>query len=66
MQSLNIFGSTWHVPFPANVLANRTEITLDPAEPSEYEGIPYPFGLDPIWQLATNKVGPSGSWPSTR
>lgn len=30
---------------------------LDPKDPRQYFGDPYPFGVDPTWQSATNKIG---------
>lgn len=29
---------------------------LDPTNDKQYEGAPYPFGLDPMWQISTNKI----------
>ncbi|KAH0510135.1 V-type proton ATPase 116 kDa subunit a isoform 4 [Microtus ochrogaster] len=31
-------------------------LQLDPAIPGVYSGNPYPFGIDPIWNLASNKL----------
>jgi len=55
-KALNLFGSSWHVPFSADFIRNNSEISLDPKQPSHYDGYPYPIGLDPIWQLADNKI----------
>ncbi|XP_016048880.1 V-type proton ATPase 116 kDa subunit a 1 isoform X4 [Erinaceus europaeus] len=61
-KSLNIFGSSWSVR-PMFTLSNWTEETLrdhsvlqlDPAISGVFGG-PYPFGIDPIWNIATNKL----------
>lgn len=61
-KSLNIFGSSWSVR-PMFTIANWTEETLrgnpvlqlDPAIRGVFGG-PYPFGVDPIWNIATNKL----------
>uniref|UniRef100_A0ABI7X4R4 V-type proton ATPase subunit a n=1 Tax=Felis catus TaxID=9685 RepID=A0ABI7X4R4_FELCA len=61
-KSLNIFGSSWSVR-PMFSLYNWTDETLrgnpvlqlNPAVPGVFGG-PYPFGIDPIWNIATNKL----------
>ncbi|XP_006832734.1 PREDICTED: V-type proton ATPase 116 kDa subunit a isoform 1 isoform X5 [Chrysochloris asiatica] len=61
-KSLNIFGSSWSVR-PMFTKSNWTEETLrgnpvlqlNPAIPGVFGG-PYPFGIDPIWNIATNKL----------
>ncbi|XP_051680936.1 V-type proton ATPase 116 kDa subunit a 1 isoform X6 [Oryctolagus cuniculus] len=61
-KSLNIFGSSWSVR-PMFTLSNWTEDTLrgnpvlqlNPSVPGVFGG-PYPFGIDPIWNIATNKL----------
>merc|ERR1719318_174746 len=30
---------------------------LDPKDPSQYSNTSYPFGVDPVWQSASNKIG---------
>lgn len=61
-KSLNIFGSGWNVKamFKAGVwndgvLQGNSALTLDPNVTGVFKG-PYPFGIDPIWNLATNRL----------
>jgi len=66
-KSLNIFGSHFSAAVPMNftdesinsnnplVLSNT--FMLDPKDLSTYTGSPYPFGVDPVWQGASNKIG---------
>uniref|UniRef100_A0A8C5EQE0 V-type proton ATPase subunit a n=1 Tax=Gouania willdenowi TaxID=441366 RepID=A0A8C5EQE0_GOUWI len=60
-KSLNIFGSGWNVSamfeadvWKLDVYANRF-LTLDPNVTGVFRG-PYPFGIDPIWNLASNRL----------
>ncbi|XP_065253495.1 V-type proton ATPase 116 kDa subunit a 4 isoform X2 [Emys orbicularis] len=62
-KSFNIFGSSWHTrPMFRNnmwnphVLEENQVLQLDPAVPGVYSGNPYPFGIDPIWNIASNKL----------
>ncbi|KAL3247873.1 hypothetical protein MRX96_056790 [Rhipicephalus microplus] len=50
-KSFNIFGSSWFVV--KKTTYNEHE-QLDPVD--NFMGSPYPFGVDPAWQLATNKI----------
>ncbi|XP_062451656.1 V-type proton ATPase 116 kDa subunit a 1 isoform X3 [Rhea pennata] len=60
-KSLNMFGSSWSVRpmFSSNWTEQLLETTpllqLNPAIPGVFGG-PYPFGIDPIWNIATNKL----------
>ncbi|KAG7226557.1 hypothetical protein INR49_003714 [Caranx melampygus] len=63
-KSLNMFGSGWSVrPMFTNKSVNWSPSTLegnavlqlDPAVPGVFNG-PYPLGIDPIWNVATNKL----------
>ncbi|XP_027726415.1 V-type proton ATPase 116 kDa subunit a isoform X1 [Vombatus ursinus] len=60
-KALNIFGSSWSVRpmFASNwteeTLRGNPVLQLDPAIKGVFEG-PYPFGIDPIWNIATNKL----------
>ncbi|XP_031237425.1 V-type proton ATPase 116 kDa subunit a isoform X2 [Mastomys coucha] len=62
-KSFNIFGSSWSVQpmfrngsWNAHIVENNPYLQLDPAIPGVYSGNPYPFGIDPIWNLASNKL----------
>uniref|UniRef100_A0A669QED5 V-type proton ATPase subunit a n=1 Tax=Phasianus colchicus TaxID=9054 RepID=A0A669QED5_PHACC len=57
-----IFPSAWSVATMANhsswssaYLATHQSLTLDPNVTGVFRG-PYPFGIDPIWSLATNHL----------
>uniref|UniRef100_A0A7N6BCH7 V-type proton ATPase subunit a n=1 Tax=Anabas testudineus TaxID=64144 RepID=A0A7N6BCH7_ANATE len=57
-KSLNMFGSGWSVrPMfgPKGTLEENGVLQLDPAVAGVFGG-PYPLGIDPIWNLATNKL----------
>jgi len=62
-KSINLFGSHWS---PANLTFEASEasplvleaaVMLDPKNPHQYSGTSYPFGVDPVWQSASNKIG---------
>ncbi|CAB4002785.1 V-type proton ATPase 116 kDa subunit a-like isoform X1 [Paramuricea clavata] len=57
-KSFNIFGSAWHIPKNQTFPKGVSTTMLIPAEssPEYYRGIPYYFGIDPIWQIAENKI----------
>ncbi|XP_030852884.1 V-type proton ATPase 116 kDa subunit a-like isoform X1 [Strongylocentrotus purpuratus] len=57
-KSFNIFGSTWNVSaadYSHELLEQDISLVLDP-KLTFNETDPYPFGVDPIWQLASNKI----------
>lgn len=55
-KSLNIFGSHWKVGRNSSEIMGNNYIQLDPGT-AEYEKDPYPFGMDPVWQIArSNKI----------
>uniref|UniRef100_A0A8D3C583 V-type proton ATPase subunit a n=1 Tax=Scophthalmus maximus TaxID=52904 RepID=A0A8D3C583_SCOMX len=56
-KSLNIFGSGWSVKamFTAEMWNGNRFLTLDPNVTGVFKG-PYPLGIDPIWNLATNRL----------
>ncbi|XP_029455627.1 V-type proton ATPase 116 kDa subunit a [Rhinatrema bivittatum] len=62
-KALNIFGSSWSVnPMFTNgtwtddLVHSATSLQLNPAIPGVFTGNPYPFGIDPIWNIAINKL----------
>ncbi|NP_001083384.1 ATPase H+ transporting V0 subunit a4 L homeolog [Xenopus laevis] len=62
-KSFDIFGSSWRVrPMFLNKTWNDhmvhqgLQLQLDPAVPGVFSGNPYPFGIDPIWNIAKNKL----------
>jgi V-type H+-transporting ATPase subunit a len=55
-KSLNIFRSNWVI----NNITKKDALSndymmLDPAE-GDYVDYPYPIGMDPVWQIARNKI----------
>uniref|UniRef100_A0A7N9AZS5 V-type proton ATPase subunit a n=1 Tax=Mastacembelus armatus TaxID=205130 RepID=A0A7N9AZS5_9TELE len=64
-KSLNVFGSGWSVRpmfnprvggnWTADTLTGNTALQLDPAVNGVFNG-PYPIGIDPIWNIAVNKL----------
>ncbi|XP_051994848.1 V-type proton ATPase 116 kDa subunit a 1-like isoform X3 [Xyrauchen texanus] len=62
-KSLNVFSSGWSVRpmfgdrgnWTFKTLEDNKILQLDPAVPGVFGG-PYPIGIDPIWNIATNKL----------
>lgn len=54
-KSLNIFGSNWVVHYNTSDLLHNKDLQLNPSS-ADYIDYPYPFGMDPVWQLAENKI----------
>uniref|UniRef100_A0A4W5MLL8 V-type proton ATPase subunit a n=1 Tax=Hucho hucho TaxID=62062 RepID=A0A4W5MLL8_9TELE len=63
-KSFNVFGSSWsvrpmfhpHGPWTNDTLHDSGHLHLDPRVSGVYSGNPYPFGVDPIWNIASNKL----------
>ncbi|CAK9799058.1 V-type proton ATPase 116 kDa subunit a 1 [Anthophora plagiata] len=55
-KSLNIFGSYWKINYNYSTISSNKELQLNPSDKDEYLQIPYPIGMDPVWQLAENKI----------
>merc|ERR1719323_1416255 len=60
-KSFNIFGSHFKIPFnftasEGNPIVLGDSIGLDPKFKDQYEGVPYPFGVDPVWLTASNSI----------
>ncbi|XP_060049232.1 V-type proton ATPase 116 kDa subunit a 2 isoform X3 [Erinaceus europaeus] len=71
-KSVNLFGSGWNVSamyssshslgeqkemvlWNDSVVRHNKVLQLDPSIPGVFQG-PYPLGIDPIWNLATNRL----------
>lgn len=52
-KSMNVFGSTWKIRYNTSTVEHNTLLQLSPNYTTY--GV-YPLGLDPIWQLAGNKI----------
>ncbi|XP_053206247.1 V-type proton ATPase 116 kDa subunit a 1-like isoform X2 [Panonychus citri] len=53
-KSFNIFGSSWVSSHPPDKGLYPEVMMLEPGK--EYSGSPYWFGMDPVWQVAENKI----------
>ena len=66
-KSFNIFGSSFQVYQENDHIMEVESEMIDPAPPynesrsAGYFGTPYIFGIDPVWQLASNKIDFSNS-----
>ncbi|KAK0168351.1 hypothetical protein PV327_002163 [Microctonus hyperodae] len=54
-KSLNIFGSYWNVTQKWPEIEMNKAMSLEP-NMTNYVNYPYPIGMDPVWQLAENKI----------
>uniref|UniRef100_A0A672YQ57 V-type proton ATPase subunit a n=1 Tax=Sphaeramia orbicularis TaxID=375764 RepID=A0A672YQ57_9TELE len=61
-RGLTVFSSGWHVgpmfeknKWNSSVLAGSQYLAMDPNETGVFTS-PYPFGIDPVWGLANNKL----------
>ncbi|XP_017889250.1 V-type proton ATPase 116 kDa subunit a isoform X1 [Ceratina calcarata] len=55
-KSLNIFGSNWKIAYNYSTVHDNKDLQINPSEKDQYLQYPYPFGMDPVWQLAENKI----------
>lgn len=53
-KSMNFFGSSWSINFNETVIMRDNLLDLDPKD--DMGNSVYPVGLDPVWQLGTNKI----------
>lgn len=49
-KSMNIFGSSWTIPYDNETMQENSALTLDPKD--SYIDVPYFIGIDPIWQVS--------------
>ncbi|GAB0097814.1 V-type proton ATPase subunit a [Sergentomyia squamirostris] len=55
-KSVNIFGSHWRINYNTSTVMENKVLQLDP-KGIDYLQYPYPFGMDPVWQVAPlNKI----------
>ena len=61
-KAANIFGSSWY-PLFDNITLDRGEaLQLNPVKHTDtnptgmFAGFPYPFGIDPVWQVSNNMI----------
>uniref|UniRef100_A0A8C7XJ00 V-type proton ATPase subunit a n=1 Tax=Oryzias sinensis TaxID=183150 RepID=A0A8C7XJ00_9TELE len=61
-RSLTTFASGWHVGpmfdkniWNTSVLKGNQFLSMDPVVPGVFTS-PYPFGIDPVWSMASNKL----------
>lgn len=49
-KSVNIFGSYWTINYNISTVTTCRDLQLNP-ETHDYQQIPYPIGMDPVWQV---------------
>ena len=54
-KSMNIFGSSWSINQNTSTIMENKDMQLNPSV-ADLSEVVYPIGLDPVWQLATNKI----------
>lgn len=53
-KSINIFGTSWK---PRPLSQNESFADSELLKPQKcFSGSPYPFGIDPLWQISENKI----------
>lgn len=50
-KSLNLFGSHWHTNYNESTVMNNKDLQINPSLSNDYDQVPYPVGLDPVWQV---------------
>ncbi|XP_058812848.1 V-type proton ATPase 116 kDa subunit a 1-like isoform X2 [Topomyia yanbarensis] len=55
-KSMNIFGSSWSIHYNTSTVMSNKELVLNPSSSDLSARRIYPVGLDPVWQLASNKI----------
>jgi len=52
-KSINLFGSHWHTNYNSSTVTSNNNLQINPSLSSDYDQVPYPVGLDPVWQVVT-------------
>ena len=55
-KSLNLFGSSWSINYNISTVMNNTKLQLNPSTNDLMVDRTYPMGVDPVWQVAENKI----------
>jgi V-type H+-transporting ATPase subunit a len=55
-KSMNIFGSSWRVNYNVSTVMENPLLQLNPSTEDLKPDSIYLMGLDPVWQLGTNKI----------
>lgn len=60
-KSANLFGSSWYPDYDKRTISTKSILQLEPRISENitdqmFAGQPYPFGIDPIWQIADNRI----------
>lgn len=55
-KSMHIFPTSWRINYNVSTVMENADLTLNPSTDDLKEGAVYIMGLDPIWQLAMNKI----------
>jgi len=50
-KSINLFGSHWHTNYNESTVMSNKDLQINPSLSSDYDQVPYPVGLDPVWQV---------------
>jgi V-type H+-transporting ATPase subunit a len=55
-KSMNLFGSSWSINYNISTVMENPKLQLNPSEVDLMTDRTYPLGIDPIWQVADNKI----------
>lgn len=52
-KSINTFGSHWHTNYNESTIMTNKDLQMNPSLTKDYDQVPYPMGVDPVWQVKT-------------
>ena len=55
-KSMNVFGTAWQINYNTSTVMENAMLQLNPASNDLKIDTVYLMGLDPVWQLGTNKI----------